>query len=73
MTMELKPIQTEQEHQEALAEVERLWDASENTPEAARLEVLVMKVGAYEQAYILPEVLRENSHPAKPQRATPAA
>ncbi|MDD3481811.1 MAG: hypothetical protein PHT68_02590 [Azovibrio restrictus] len=59
MTMELKPIQTEQEHQEALAEIERLWDASENTPEAARLEVLVMKVEAYEQAYILPSSIKE--------------
>lgn len=48
--MELKPIRTEHEYQEALAEIERLWDAPENTPEADRLEVLVMLVEAYEKA-----------------------
>ena len=48
--MELKPIRTEREYQEALAEIERLWDAPENTPEADRLEVLVMLVEAYEKA-----------------------
>lgn len=47
--MELKPIRTEHEYQEALAEIERLWDAPENTPEADRLEVLVMLVEAYEK------------------------
>lgn len=47
--MELKPIRTECEHQEALAEIERLWDTQENTPEADRLEVLVMLVEAYEK------------------------
>lgn len=54
--MELKPIKTESEHREALAEIERLWDAPDNSPEADRLEVLVMLVEAYEKV----------AHPIKP-------
>lgn len=49
--MELKPIRTEDEHREALAEAERYWDAPEGSSEADRLEVLVMLVEAYEQAH----------------------
>jgi HTH-type transcriptional regulator / antitoxin HigA len=49
--MELKPIRTEAEHRDALAEVERLWDAAEGSPEADRLEVLTMLVEAYEKAH----------------------
>lgn len=67
--MELKPIQTEQEHQEALAEIERLWDAPENTTEAERLEVLVGLVETFEQGHFLPNDLLT----AKLKRATPAA
>jgi len=48
--MELKPIRTDAEHADALAEVERLWDAPEGSAEADRLEVLVMLVEAYETA-----------------------
>jgi HTH-type transcriptional regulator/antitoxin HigA len=49
--MELKPIRTEAEHHEALADIERLWDAPEGSPEADRLEVLAMLVEAYEKAH----------------------
>ena len=49
--MELKPIRTEAEHAEALADIERLWDAPEGSPEADRLEVLAMLVEAYEKAH----------------------
>lgn len=49
--MELKPIRTEAEHNEALADIERLWDAHEGSPEADRLEVLAMLVEAYEKAH----------------------
>jgi HTH-type transcriptional regulator / antitoxin HigA len=49
--MELKPIRTEAEHNEALADIERLWDAPEGSPEADRLEVLAMLVEAYEKAH----------------------
>ncbi len=49
--MELKPIRTEAEHAEALTEIERLWDASEGSAEADRLEVLTLLVEAYETAH----------------------
>jgi HTH-type transcriptional regulator/antitoxin HigA len=46
--MSIKPIRTEQDYRRALAEVERLMDAQEDTPEADRLDVLVTLVEAYE-------------------------
>lgn len=49
--MELKPIRTEAEHAEALADIERLWDAPEGSADADRLEVLAMLVEAYEKAH----------------------
>jgi len=49
--MELKPIRTEAEHNEALADIERLWDAPDGSPEVDRLEVLAMLVEAYEKAH----------------------
>jgi len=49
--VELKPIRTEAEHAEALAEIERLWDAPEGSAEADRLEVLTLLVEAYETAH----------------------
>lgn len=49
--MELKPIRTGAEHAEALADIERLWDAPEGSPDADRLEVLAMLVEAYEKAH----------------------
>lgn len=48
--MELKPIRTAQEHWGALAEIERMWDSPDNSPDGDRLEVLVMLVEAYEKA-----------------------
>ncbi|MCK6392730.1 transcriptional regulator [Zoogloea sp.] len=49
--MELKPIRTEAEHAEALADIERLWDAPEGSADADRLEVLAMLVEAFEKAH----------------------
>lgn len=49
--MDLKPIRTEAEHREALAEIERLWDEPDTGPEADRLEVLALLVEAYEKAH----------------------
>jgi HTH-type transcriptional regulator/antitoxin HigA len=46
--MEIKPIRTEQDYRRALAEVERLMDAEEGTPEADRLDALVTLVEVYE-------------------------
>jgi HTH-type transcriptional regulator/antitoxin HigA len=49
--MELKPIRTDAEHRAALAEIERLWDAPEQSAEADWLEVLALLVEAYEKAH----------------------
>jgi len=49
--MELKPLHSEADYDAALAELEALWSAPEDSPEADRLEVLAMLVGAYEQTH----------------------
>lgn len=47
--MSLRPIKTEAEYEQALAEIETLFDAQPNTPEGDRLDVLTLLVEAYEQ------------------------
>ncbi len=47
--MEIKPIRTEQDYQDALQEIERIFDAQPNTPEGDRLDILVTLVEKYEQ------------------------
>jgi len=46
--MELKPIRTKAEYKVALREIEALFDVPDKTPEADRLEILVMLVEKYE-------------------------
>lgn len=46
--MSIRPIRTDADHAAALAEIERLWDAPEGTPDADRLDVLTTLVDAYE-------------------------
>ena len=46
--MNVKPIRTEEDYQEALQEVEKLMEAEPGTPEADRLEVLATLLDAYE-------------------------
>ena len=46
--MDIRPLDTETDYQAALAEIERLFDATANTPEGDRLEVLATLVEAYE-------------------------
>lgn len=54
--MEIRPIRTEADYEEALAEIERLFTAAPNTPEGDRLDVLTTLVEAYEaQHYPIPE------------------
>jgi HTH-type transcriptional regulator/antitoxin HigA len=48
--MELKQIRNEEDHAEALSEIELLWGANEGTPQSDRLEFLVTLVEAYERA-----------------------
>jgi len=49
--MEIKPIRTEADYQSALEEIERLFDATPNTPEGDRLEVLTALVEVYEDKH----------------------
>lgn len=53
----VRPIRAPGDHERALAEIERLWGAPEDTPEGDRLEVLVTLVEAYEDRHHpIPEV-----------------
>ena len=49
--MDIRPIRTEADYQEALKEVSRLFHASPDTPEGDKLEVLVTLVQAYEDEH----------------------
>jgi HTH-type transcriptional regulator/antitoxin HigA len=48
MNAELKPIRTDEDHEAAMAEVERLWGAAEGTPEGDRLDILVTLIDEFE-------------------------
>ncbi len=50
-SMEIKPIRTKADYEEALREIERLWGAKEGTPDGDRLDVLTTLVEAYEQKH----------------------
>ena len=49
--MELRPIKTESDYNNALAEIERLFDAEPNSPECDRLDILTTLVEFYEQQH----------------------
>jgi HTH-type transcriptional regulator/antitoxin HigA len=49
--MNLKPIKTEQDYEEALKAIERLWGASEGTPKGDLLDVLITLAEAYERTH----------------------
>lgn len=49
--MELRPIRSKREHQVALKEAEALWNASEGSAAADRLEVLTLLIEAYEREH----------------------
>lgn len=49
--MDIKPIKTEADYDAALREIDRLFDAGENSPEDDRLEVLITLVEAYEEEH----------------------
>ena len=48
MVIEVKPIRTEADYENALAEIARLWGAKVNTPEGDRLDVLATLADAFE-------------------------
>jgi HTH-type transcriptional regulator/antitoxin HigA len=45
---DIKPIRSEQDYAEAIAEVKRLWDSPLGTPEGDRLDVLATLIEVYE-------------------------
>lgn len=49
--MEIKPIRNSVDHDRALKEIERLWNASKGTLESDHLEIWVTLVEAYERAH----------------------
>ena len=49
--MELRPLKTEKDYQAALAEIEQIFDASPDTPEGDRLDVLTTLVEIYESKH----------------------
>ena len=52
----LRPIRNEEDYETALEEIAALWEATPGTPEADRLDVLVMLVEAYEaEHYPIPD------------------
>ena len=46
--MEIRPIRTKKQYQDALKAAEALWEAKAGTPDAERLEVLALLIEAYE-------------------------
>lgn len=49
--MELRPIKTESDYQNALTEIEKLFDAQPGSPELDRLDILTTLVEVYEQKH----------------------
>jgi HTH-type transcriptional regulator/antitoxin HigA len=49
--MEVRPIRTQTDYQEALREIELLFDAIPDTPEYDRLDILSTLVEAYEKSH----------------------
>ncbi|HEV2145864.1 MAG TPA: helix-turn-helix domain-containing protein [Longimicrobiaceae bacterium] len=51
MEITVRPIQTEEDYDAALSEVDALMNAEPGTPEGARLDVLVTLIEAYERRH----------------------
>lgn len=51
LSVNIKPIKTNEDYQAALEEIDRLFDAEPDTPEGDRLEILVTLVEAYENKH----------------------
>jgi len=51
MIIDIKPIKTEKDYEDSLAEIERLFDSHPGTIEADRLEILTTLVEAYENKH----------------------
>ncbi len=49
--MTLRPLKTEADYQEALTEIDKIFDAEMNTPDGDRLDILALLVEAYEEQH----------------------
>ena len=49
--MKIRMIKTEEDYQQAIKRLEKLFDASENTPEGEEAEILSILIGKYEDTY----------------------
>ena len=47
----LKPIRTDEDFQAAIARINELWDADEDTPEYDELDVLMLLIESYERVF----------------------
>src|SRR5688572_3581544 len=47
----IRPIRTDDDHRQALAEIDRLWGSPDGTPEGDRLDVLCALVEKYEEEH----------------------
>jgi HTH-type transcriptional regulator/antitoxin HigA len=54
--MKVKPIKTEEDHEQVLKTIERLWGAPEATPKGDLLDVLITLAEAYERTHHLIDV-----------------
>jgi len=54
--MEIEPIKTEQDYNQAIAEIEKCWGANEGTEAGNKLDILLVLVDDYESVHypILP-------------------
>ena len=48
--MEIRPIKNDSDHEAALREIERLWDAAEGTEDSDKLDILVTLIEKYEES-----------------------
>jgi HTH-type transcriptional regulator/antitoxin HigA len=48
--MEIRPIRNDEDHEAALREIERLWNAAEGTEDADKLDILATLVEKYEES-----------------------
>jgi HTH-type transcriptional regulator/antitoxin HigA len=72
--MDIKPIRNEADYDEALREIEALFDSPPETPEADRLDVLVALVEAYEahrHAIPAPDPIEAIEHEMERQALAP--
>lgn len=49
--MNIKPIKNKNDYDDALKQIDKLWNAKPNTPQGDKLEVLATLVEAYEQKH----------------------